>query len=421
MSRPVRTISAVSLMLVLSAMPAAGQDSGFGTLPACAHLAPYFCVDAGYLLEGDVHMLVVHLRVCNEGLQFVRADGGYEALADVAVVVEDDKNRQVTGDTYRVRLHADRYTETTSIDSCKIRSLSFRARPGDFEMAVTVRDGDSGGKSRVKADIEVPSLEARPMLSDVFLLSKDEGYTSGRWKGFSPNVVRICDASSGDFVFYYEVYHGDDGDSVTVTHEVIHINGATVHQSSEVMGGEAVTANSVTLPLDSLSNGRHTLVVSIVGPDAKPVVSRSKEFEVRTTRFYFGKNSREAAAILAYIASSDLIDRFLEADKEERKQIWERFWREQDPTPTTPKNEFYEEHMKRFAYANQHFSTSRAEGWRTDMGKVYIIYGPPDEVDDYPMEVGRNPMQVWYYMSNGTRFVFVDETGFGDYVLARQR
>jgi GWxTD domain-containing protein len=421
MSRLIRTVSAVCLMLILAAVPAAGQDSGFGTLPACAQLAPYFCVDAGYLLDGDAYMLVVCLRVCNEGLQFVRVDGGYEATADVAVVVEDHKGRQVTGDTYRVRLEAERYTETTSVDSCETRSLSFGARPGDFEMAVTVRDGDSGRKSRVKADIAIPSLDGRPMLSDVFLLRRDGGSAGGMWEGFSPNVSRVYSASSGDVVFYYEVYSADGGDSVTVTNEVVHSSGAVVLKSSEVLGGEAVARNFVTVPLDSLSNGRHTLTVSIAGPNGKPIVSRSKEFEVRTTRFYFSKNSEEAAAILAYIASSELIDRFLEAGKEERKRIWERFWREHDPTPTTPKNEFYEEHMKRFTYANEHFSTSRGEGWRTDMGKVYIIHGPPDEIDDYPMEVGRNPIQVWYYMSNGTRFVFVDETGFGDYVLARER
>jgi GWxTD domain-containing protein len=411
----------VSVVLVLHVIPAAAQQADFAVLPVCSHLAPYFCVDAGYFLEGDRHMLTIHFRVCNEGLQFVRTDEGYAALADVAIVVEGDKNRQVAGDTYRVRLKAAKYSETTSVDSCKTRSVSFGSQPGDFEMAVTVRDGDSGRKSKVTAAIEIPSLGRRPTLSDVFLLTKDDGNTRGKWKGFSPNVLRVYDASAGDVVFYYEVYHGEGGDSVTLAREIVNSSGTKVYQSSSVVGGEAMTADLEILPLDSLSNGRHVLTVSIVGHDGKPVVSRSKEFDVRTTSFYFGKDSEEAAAILTYIASGSLIERFLEAGPEERKQIWERFWREQDPTPTTPRNEFYEEHMRRFRYANQHFPTSRVEGWRTDMGRIYIIYGHPDEVDDYPMEVGRNATQVWHYISKGTRFVFVDETGFGDYVLIPER
>jgi GWxTD domain-containing protein len=203
--------------------------------------------------------------------------------------------------------------------------------------------------------------------------------------------------------------------------EVFEVDGARAHQSSKVVVGEGMTAHFGSLSLDSLSNGRHLLTVSIAGEDGKPVVSRSKEFEVRTTSFYFGKDADEAAEILTYITTSSMIERFLEAGAEERKRIWEQFWREKDPTPRTPKNEFYDEHMRRFRYANEHFLTSLTEGWRTDRGKIYIMYGPPDEIEEYPQEVRRNPTEVWHYISKGRRFVFVDETGFGDYVLVPGR
>ncbi|MFH1313034.1 MAG: GWxTD domain-containing protein [Candidatus Eisenbacteria bacterium] len=417
MNRTILNVSALFALLVVCMVPAPSRGAGFGVLPACSQWAPYFCADAAYFLDGNTYMLEVYFRVCNEGLQFVREDDGYRASADVAIVVKDDKNRQVTGDTYRIRLKAAKYPETTSVDSCEARSVSFRARPGDFEMIVTVRDGDSGRKGKVAAAIKIPSLDRRPTLSDVCLLYRDDASQGVRWEGFRPNVIRRYGASTGGIAFYYEVYHGEGEDTVTVVQEVFEVGGASAYRRSSVVVGEGTTVHIGDLSLDSLSNGRHVLTVSITGGDGKPVVSRSKEFEVRTTSFYFGKDAEEAAEILTYIASSSMIDQFLEAGVDERKRIWEQFWREKDPTPGTPKNEFYDEHMRRFRYANEHFFTSLTEGWRTDRGNIYIMYGQPDEITEYPMEIGRNPTEVWHYISKGRRFVFVDETGFGDYVL----
>ena len=68
---------------------------------------------------------------------------------------------------------------------------------------------------------------------------------------------------------------------------------------------------------------------------------------------------------------------------EEREQFIEQFWLRRDPTPDTVGNEFKEEHYRRIAYANDHFSSSRS-GWRTDRGRIYITWGPPDDRETYP-------------------------------------
>lgn len=68
---------------------------------------------------------------------------------------------------------------------------------------------------------------------------------------------------------------------------------------------------------------------------------------------------------------------------EERQQFIEQFWLRRDPTPDTIQNEFQEEHYRRIAYANEHF-TSGIPGWRTDRGRIYILWGPPDQIEQYP-------------------------------------
>ena len=71
------------------------------------------------------------------------------------------------------------------------------------------------------------------------------------------------------------------------------------------------------------------------------------------------------------------------SNDEERDNFIEAFWQRRDPTPDTEENEFKEEHYRRIAYANEHFAAG-VPGWKTDRGRIYIVYGKPDEIDSHP-------------------------------------
>src|SRR2546430_92503 len=71
---------------------------------------------------------------------------------------------------------------------------------------------------------------------------------------------------------------------------------------------------------------------------------------------------------------------------EGREQFIERFWARQNPAPGQAPNPFKEEHYRRIAYANEHFAAS-VPGWKTDRGRIYIVLGPPDEIESHPKVV----------------------------------
>ncbi len=71
------------------------------------------------------------------------------------------------------------------------------------------------------------------------------------------------------------------------------------------------------------------------------------------------------------------------SNDEERDNFIEAFWQRRDPTPDTPENEFKEEHYRRIEYANEHFAAG-IPGWKTDRGRMYIKWGPADEVESHP-------------------------------------
>jgi GWxTD domain-containing protein len=117
---------------------------------------------------------------------------------------------------------------------------------------------------------------------------------------------------------------------------------------------------------------------------------------------------------------------------EEREQFIEQFWLRRDPTPDTVENEFKEEHYRRIAYANEHYP-SGIPGWKTDRGRIYITYGPADEIDSHPSggsyerppeegggETSTFPFEQWRYRwieGVGTNVIieFVDPTMTGEY------
>ena len=105
-----------------------------------------------------------------------------------------------------------------------------------------------------------------------------------------------------------------------------------------------------------------------------------------------------------------------ETDEGERSKRFLEFWSKRDPDPQTSRNELMEEYYARVEYANQNFK-SYVEGWRTDMGMVYVRFGPPENIERHPFEVNSKPYEIWYYYQLNRQFIFVDESGFGDYRL----
>jgi GWxTD domain-containing protein len=126
------------------------------------------------------------------------------------------------------------------------------------------------------------------------------------------------------------------------------------------------------------------------------------------------------------------------SNDEERDQFIEAFWQRRDPTPDTIENEFKEEHYRRMAYANEHYAAG-IPGWKSDRGRIYIMYGPADEVESHPsggsyerpMEEGGGetstfPFEDWRYrylegIGQEVIIEFVDTCMCGDYHMTMDR
>src|SRR5205823_2427203 len=142
---------------------------------------------------------------------------------------------------------------------------------------------------------------------------------------------------------------------------------------------------------------------------------------------------------VAYIITDEERAAFKQlSNDEERDNFIEAFWQRRDPTPDTEENEFKEEHYQRIAYANEHFAAG-VPGWKTDRGRIYIVFGKADEIESHPsggtyerpMEEGGGststyPFEDWRYryiegIGQEVIIEFVDDCMCGNYEMTMDR
>jgi len=136
---------------------------------------------------------------------------------------------------------------------------------------------------------------------------------------------------------------------------------------------------------------------------------------------------------VVYIITGEERSNFLKlTTNQDRDTFIVNFWERHNPAPGSGSNPFKEEHYRRLAYVNQHFA-SDVPGWKTDRGRIYILYGPPDERETQPASSGTNfpsaapetsryPTDMWRYhhiagVGQDLMFVFIDRCRCGNYIL----
>ncbi|PYS93381.1 MAG: GWxTD domain-containing protein [Acidobacteria bacterium] len=167
-------------------------------------------------------------------------------------------------------------------------------------------------------------------------------------------------------------------------------------------------------------------------PDTQDVMSHPRNKKPEIKKVYRDWVNQDVAYIITD-KEREIFNK-LQTD-EEREQFIEGFWQRRDPDPDTEENEFKEQYYERIAYANEHYA-SGIPGWKTDRGRIYIMYGKPDEVESHPAggpyqresyegggETSTYPFERWFYryiegVGSGIEIEFVDPTGSGEYRIA---
>jgi len=370
--------------------------------------------------------LDVFVQVGYENLSFVKEDGRYSASYEMTIALHDSTGRLVSEKLWTEDVKAKSFDESVSSQAYSLAQRVFDVSPGKYTISSILRDNETKDSKRLLEQISIPDYSTPPFaLSDIMLVSKLS--LSGEKKvivpNVNPNVGNVPDA----FHIFFETYNRQGTDSVRFIANVLDGNKVEklqVEHLQKLQDGR----NQVFIRIDNtqLPLGDYTIYVrafpardSVTSESAKGgLASTSRVFFIRWQGVPKGiKDLDVAIDQLQYIAKDSELSYMREGTTPEEKQKrFLEFWKTRDPNPNTARNEKMNEYYAKVDYANKHFK-HYIEGWRTDMGMVFIIFGSPNNVDRHPFDIDSKPYEVWSYYDMNHQFVFVDQTGFGDYRL----
>lgn len=359
----------------------------------------------------------VYIQVPYKSLQFIKTGQGFTAKYSVVVSVFDEsKEKLIVEKTWNETINVIDFVQTTSRLNYNVGFRSFELKPGDYFFRTAVIDSDS--KKEVKSENNFRVREFNPSIdiSDILLVTKSEEKSNQ----VMPNIPRNVTLSVGGLQFFYEIYTSDSSmKNCTVDYEILDRESKVLYKKSVL---EEITfgKNQIVEWLDDLrlDLGTFILRVTLKDENFKTITSINKSFFSRWIGLPGSVTDIDKAiSQMVYIATPDELSKLKDSKTNEDKlKNFLEFWKKKDPSPNNEENEVFNEYFRRVAYANDNFSNYN-EGWRTDRGMVYIILGAPNNIDRHPFEYDSKPYEVWEYYELNRSFIFLDQTGFGDYRL----
>lgn len=421
--------------------PAASAVSEENTLP--------FDVDfARFRMNDNVAQVEVYIAVARNRLQFV-ADGE-ELLASfesrVTIAIGDSEVID-----YRWVEH------TIAADSSEIKpsqvlctQASFQLPANTYNIAVRVSDPRSrhSGTRSFRLTVE-PYATGRLALSDLEFASRIvRDTTNSRFyknnHTIIPNPSRTFGSGMVMLYTYAEIYNltFPSDSSYSVRYRVLDDQGREVRalpaRQRPVNGRQLVEVGGFNVM--ALRAGAYVLEVQVTDhASQQSVTGRQKFYVYREEARPQAPVSAQAAGYdyllnlyrdlpeseldeefetMRYLTAREDVKIFSALDAPGKRAFIAKFWQSRDQSPETPQNEFREDYLKRVRFANESFSGLR-KGWQTDMGRVLLIYGRPDEVERFPSSSENRPYQIWHYfeIQGGVVFIFVDVSNWGEYRL----
>jgi len=368
--------------------------------------------------------LLLNVRIPYDELQFLKLENTYQSEVEISFVLFGKDGDQVEGKSYRQKITAHNFDQTNSNQIY----FSFRTYldlpPGEYSLVTEVTDMDSRKTGRKKQKVVLRDFMHEPLsISDFVLLQPSE--MAPQELDFVRSMLSDKDSLGNDFfVARFEVYSKSSKPELKIQYELRDFRNRLV-QSGKFRyrrNGER-TRFYIPFKTKELMLGNYSLLVKVNDGEHKTKITQP--FRTRMTSLPLTINNLdEAINQLIYIANKSEIEKMKKAPEKEKRRLFKEFWKKHDPTPGTETNELMDEYYRRVAFSNAHFSSFQ-EGWKSDMGMIYIIFGPPNDVERQPYNVVANPFgdreiyayELWYYYDINRRFIFVDYRGFGDYRL----
>lgn len=395
-----------------------------------------FFVDTGVFRGPDQGVTRLEAFVLIDAKQFsvLPDQGRFTAQYDVAMRVVSEDRQTVKSQSWTRNLTFAQPPKTQDGQAPYRDRIFLDLPPGKYHMSIEIDDmfGDQHGACQdwvVVDDFEKDAL----MLSDLVVAGEIGSATDGgrfvryNWQ-VVPNTTRRFLIGKPVFL-YYELYHLIESDDANRNAFVVEysltdsVGTALKKYPAKLYRTSGPSAVQTTeLPTGDVEAGIYWVQVAVFDRAGKRGAQQRRRIILASLKEPTPEMSEEQAKHLQYykdiryVANAQELKQYEVLPASAQMNFLRQFWKTQDPTPETPVNERLIQHIQRMSYVETNFSrTNTQEPIDTDRGRVYIKYGPPDDIERNASSSGDKPFEVWHYGRH--QFIFRDPNGLGVYRL----
>ena len=337
-------------------------------------------------------------------------------------------------------------TTFQNVNTTFVTQTSYAVPFGDYVLEVFAQDSlQPSMHDSVSYTLSLRAYPSTPSSSDLEMCSEVSKGTH-QSKIFEknsleaiPNPSLVFGATSHPVSFYYmELYNLATDSTFTIKERLFDGSNKIVRELSK---NQKYSANNVVdvgmMNVSSFPSGRYRLSVTVFNQGGTEICSSSKSLFLSNphikpqtvsaatlnTNEFAGMTSDELSQEFRecqYLATPDEIKRFKQmATQESKRDFMAKFWTDVENGRDGRRQSDRNIYLQRIGVANQRYHSMGKEGWQTDRGRVYLLYGEPEEVERFPNSQDSKPYEIWHYyqIESGMEFDFVDRSGFGTYIL----
>ncbi len=365
--------------------------------------------------SSDSIRVLSYLSIPNHVLQFVKSSKGFKASYEATISIKRKKGDLVGRKNWSNDLITKTYLESTSKEIFNIHFNEFRVPLGeDYIISAELLDRDSNSSGIISKNLKLKKHSKDLSLYSPFFLD----YLNGDW-GLIDNEIPLFRNILGEQLVRTTVFVSGKVSPGPYEIDVIVTNPKKQQLWEKTF--QSVAQNNyfekrIIIPDEISQQGLRSKVDIILKQNGK---QKKESVILSISRLGISSsvgNISQAIQNMRYILDDDEWKKLSKAKSDEQERLFIEYWLSRDPTPETKENELMDEYFSRINYSNVNFKTY-TDGWKSDMGMIYVLFGPPDDLEVYNDPLSRMYQQRWHYYRINKFFDFVDENGFGDYKL----
>ena len=362
--------------------------------------------------DAETHLYV---WVRNTHLQFITMDSVYSAHYQLNIGIENQKGASILTEDKTYSVTERSYAVTIDPKAQRIHRFEFQLPPEEYLFQFRLLDLNSTRSRILERKKTVRTFEKNKLeVSDVLFVTESD--TSS----IRPeNIIPSFRVPLQEKIFVYaELVSPQKTDAIKINSTLRQKNGKDgLNFSQEIIPKNEITKVFLQINKESMVQGENQLYLKVTSEGQSKAIRKDLRF-IAGIQVFEGLPVDDMIGPLLYVTDGDDWKKLINASDEERDSVFQAFWDKRDPSPGSPENELFDEFYRRVDLTNRNFGYSRKDGWKTDRGRVFIVFGPPERVErGAPSRYTQGDYEVWYYDELREKFVFFDEYGFGDFRL----